>query len=135
MDTSLILTILISFIYLLRLLYLNNAIILLVRKKKDDFIELINFEKNLSILKSACNLEINEINSFLNKEKKLMGFQVIILSIVVGAFFNFFPITFFIIELVFILMYLFSFYTSIKHLEISLDFFNECSEELAARKN
>lgn len=135
MDTSLILTILISFIYLLRLLYLNNAIILLVRKKKDDFIDLINFEKNLSILKSACNLEINEINSFLNKEKKSMGFQVIILSIVVGVFFNFFPITFFIIELVFILIYLFSFYTSTKHLEISLDFFNEYLEELAARKN
>jgi hypothetical protein len=120
MSLNLVAVLIFSFIYLIYLLYINNSIILNIKKKLQFINELE--ETDINIVRTIYFLEIKKIKDFINKEKKSNFYIIPFLSIVVGLFYVFFPFPFFIIETSFIFIYIFSTYTLLKHLNLGLIF-------------
>ncbi len=118
MIENLILCLIVSFIYLVYLLYLNNKYILFIKKEFENNSILLNNEININVKRAATQILFNNFNKDLQKEKSLFSFKLLLLGFFNGFSFSFFEMKFFLCFLVFILIYLFSTFTLIKHLKV-----------------
>ena len=80
MSDNLILCLIVSFIYLIYLLYLNNKYILFIKKEFQNNSILLNSEINFNIKRAATQILFNNLSHELNKEKSLLSFKLVFLD-------------------------------------------------------
>lgn len=118
MSDNLILCLIVSFIYLIYLLYLNNKYILFIKKEFQNNSILLNSEINFNIKRAATQILFNNLSHELNKEKSLLSFKLVFLGLFNGFSFSFLEMKVSLCFLFFILIYLFSSITLIMHLKV-----------------
>ena len=89
MSDNLILCLIVSFIYLIYLLYLNNKYILFIKKEFQNNSILLNSEININIKRAATQILFNNLSQELNKEKSLLSFKLVFLGLFNGFSFSF----------------------------------------------
>lgn len=130
MSDNLILCLIVSFIYLVYLLYLNNKYILFIKKEFQNNAILLNNEINQNIKRVSTQILFNNFNEELKKEKSLLMFKLVLLAIFNGFSFSFLDMKVSLCFLFFILTYLFSSITLIKHLKVVCNNLSEFLENL-----
>lgn len=130
MSDNLILCLIVSFIYLVYLLYLNNKYILFIKKEFQNNAILLNNEINQNIKRVSTQILFNNFNEEHKKEKSLLMFKLVLLAIFNGFSFSFLDMKVSLCFLFFILTYLFSSITLIKHLKVVCNNLSEFLENL-----
>lgn len=130
MSDNLILCLIVSFIYLVYLIYLNNKYILFIKKEFQNNAILLNNEINQNIKRVSTQILFNNFNEELKKEKSLLTFKLVLLAIFNGFSFSFLDMKVSLCFLSFILTYLFSSITLIKHLKVVCNNLSEFLENL-----